>query len=439
MPSDFSRRDFLKWMSAGAGAAATGGAVWLAGRNQPPPATATAAASPRSSAPDGSARPGLRSSAPMTAGDPAGRVLVVIELSGGNDGLSTLVPYGLPGYYDLRSATAVAESDLVVLDDEVGLHGALGRLAARGVAVVQGVGSWSPDGSHFEMMRRWWSGDNDGTAGYPTGFLGRLADAVGDPAAPAVALTIGSGNHPALISASAPTLALPNASASGYLVGADPEDVMRATFQGSLARFVETDADGWLGRVRRVGRQTISFADRIDGIAEPTEGDELEYPGSNLGQALRLTAALVAADTGVRIVHVPMGADFDTHENHAGRHPTLLGDLDAAVDVFLGDLERRGLADRVLVMTTSEFGRRARDNGSGGLDHGTASMAMLLGPVNAGRYGAHPSLTELDGDDNLVATVGLDSYYATVAEGWFGVPAGELFASPPEVLGGLFG
>ncbi len=89
-------------------------------------------------------------------------------------------------------------------------------------------------------------------------------------------------------------------------------------------------------------------------------------------------------------------------------------------------------------MTTSEFGRRARDNGSSGLDHGAASVAMLIGPVSAGRHGEPPSLTQLDESDNLVATVGLDSYYATVAEGWFGVPASELFTTVPEVLGGIF-
>jgi uncharacterized protein (DUF1501 family) len=151
-----------------------------------------------------------------------------------------------------------------------------------------------------------------------------------------------------------------------------------------------------------------------------------------------MAARLLAADYGTRIVHVPMRSDFDTHEDHVSRHASLMDELAAALDAFHRDLDRLGISDRVLVMTTSEFGRRAGDNGSGGLDHGTASVALVTGPVTPGRYGQPPSLTELDENDNLVATVGFDSYYGSIAEGWFGVPAGDLFDTTPERLD-LFG
>jgi uncharacterized protein (DUF1501 family) len=150
-----------------------------------------------------------------------------------------------------------------------------------------------------------------------------------------------------------------------------------------------------------------------------------------------MAAALVGEDNGVRIVHVPAGGDFDTHEAHLDRHHALLDDLDAGLDAFLADLHRRGIDDRVLVMTTSEFGRRARDNGSDGLDHGAASTMLLAGAVSSGLFGEAPSLTRLDEDDNLVATAGLDSYFGTIAERWLGVPASELFTPAPELIHGL--
>lgn len=441
MTDHFTRRDFLRWASAGAGAAAVGGVVWNArsANDIPSAGTGSPPGDGREDADPPSRLRSGRAASPTEGTDH--RTLVVIELSGGNDGLSTLVPHGVPGYYDLRTTTAVTADELLGFDDETGLHPSLARIGARGLAVVQGVGSWRPDGSHFEMMRRWWAGDNEGTAGHTTGFLGRLADAVGDPAAPAVALTIGSANHPALISRRVSTLALPSADATGYLVGAGPDDILQSSFQRALQAFgaAPVDDGSVLGRLRRVGQRTIAFAEAIDGLADGEEdADAVEYPGSTLGEGLRLAADLVAADNGVRIIHVPMGADFDTHDDHLGRCAALLDEFDAAVDAFLTDLDRRGLAGSVLVMTTSEFGRRARDNGSSGLDHGTASMAMLLGPVGTGRFGAMPSLLDLDDDDNLVATVGLDSYYATVAEGWFGVPASEVLSGRPEILAGIF-
>ncbi len=113
-------------------------------------------------------------------------------------------------------------------------------------------------------------------------------------------------------------------------------------------------------------------------------------------------------------------------------------ELDLAVDAFLADLTHRGMARSVVVMTTSEFGRRPSDNGSAGLDHGAASVALLAGAVHPGLYGQYPSLKHLDADDNLAASVRLEDYYATVAEGWLGVPAREVLPGSPRPLHGLF-
>lgn len=447
-----SRRELLKWASAGAGAAAVGIGTYAAGRGGAPSSSgvlATASDGTLTPAPSGRRAPSPEAAAPMTSldappvsvgaptDDRGQRLLVVVEMAGGNDGMSMMVPYGDGAYYDLRRYTSIAPADVLALDDRVGFHPALTSLHARGAAVVQGVGSFDSDGSHFEMLARWWAGTPSSGGGRDSGFLGRLADAIGDPSAPAVALSVGSGATPAIASRSVGTLAIPGANAAGYLAGAGDDDPFRRLFQEGFAAFgTGTPMFELDERIRRLKTQSASFAAVLNELADE-EGDG-GYPSSDLGQGLRLAAQLFGGDQGVRIVHVPMHQDFDTHDDHNGRYPGLMQDFDTSVQAFLDDLAARGLSDRVLLMTTSEFGRTARDNDSGGLDHGTASHALLVGPVNAGRFGEHPSLTDLDDNGNLRATVGLDQYYATVAEGWFGVPASEVLDTGATAIPGIF-
>jgi uncharacterized protein (DUF1501 family) len=442
MSDPISRRELLKWFSAGAGAAAVGGATWYTGRTDPPSTAPTPVAT---NAPAPAVRPPVTTAAAAMAAPPAPpavpdlaqRLLVVVEMGGGNDGMSTLVPYGLGGYYDLRPNTALGGDSVLALDGEVGFHADLARTFARGAAVLQGVGVPDSDGSHFEMMARWWAGAMDSGSSFDTGFLGRLADAIGDPAAPAVALSVGSGSHPALVSRTVGTLSIPNADSSWYITGAGEEDWLRMMFQQGFTRFGQAASSGGVeGWKRGLMSQSVAFAELLDGVGEEDE-EAGAYPESDLGRGLRLAARLFTGDIGLRIVHVPMNLDFDTHDDHNGRYPALMQDFDASVDAFFADLEARGLADRVLLATTSEFGRTARDNASYGLDHGTASNMLLMGPVVAGRHGEHPSLDTLDDNGNLVPTVGLDQYYATIAEHWFGVPASEVLAGSPAPVAGI--
>jgi uncharacterized protein (DUF1501 family) len=454
MSEHFSRRDMLKWMSAGAGAAAVSGGFLLTGRSDS--SSGVARSAPRDNVvpeepggtdaapPDSGPAPTLAPiEAPVANSDPSSRMLVVVEMNGGNDGLSTFVPYGMGNYYDLRQDTAIAQGDVLQIDSELGLHPNLRALHARGMAIVEGVGSFQPDESHFAMSDRWWAGDVRGTAEYDTGIWGRLADVIGDGSAPAVAMSIGAGAHPSLVSRSAGTLSLTDPWAAWTLAGADEGDVMRYAFQSAMAAYGKGPLDGAFGRARATGGLATKFAERLillpgddeDGDGVPDSG--IAYPGSELGNRLRFTANLLGAGQGVRIVHLSVGG-FDTHENHNAEHGALMTDINDSIEAFLQDLERLGLSDRVLVMTTSEFGRRPKPNDSAGLDHGTASSMALFGPVNRGRFGQHHSLTDFAEDDNFIATVGFDSYYATVAEGWFGVPPSELFNQPVETLDGIF-
>lgn len=433
-PTPISRRDFLRLAGIG------GAGAWLTGCSLDPgggrAARVTDTTVPsRAVAPPVPAAASAAGPVPTVAatGDLSARRLVVVELGGGNDGLSTLVPRGLPGFGDLRTNVVFGEDVLVGIDDLYARHVNLGRLADRGLAFVPGLGTANPDGSHFEMLARWWSGSPRGQVPGGAGFFGRLCDVIGDPAAPAVGVSIGSGDHPALRTQKVTTLSLPDANAAGYLVGADPGDTIRVAFQDAYAAMVGASGEEWLDTARFSGRDALAMGHVLNDLDATGEG----YTGSDLSNGLSLAAQLFTADVGVRVVYVQANLNFDTHDDHLGVWPGNIDVVDSSIDAFLSDLGRRGLGDQVLVMTISEFGRTARDNGSGGLDHGTAGVALLAGPVAPGVYGEHPSLTDFDDNGDLIATMDFDRYYATVAERWLGVPAAEVLDGNPELIEGL--
>ena len=368
-----------------------------------------------------------------TAAAARDRVLIVIEMAGGNDGLTTVVPYGVGSYYDHRKATAIAADKVLRLDGTYGLHPALKRIHQRGVAVIQGVGTGDPDLSHFEMLRRLWAGQSNGNSTSTNGFFGRLCDEIGEPDAPAVGLSLGVGPTPTLVSERRLTASLDFQNPAAPLP--DDSDVA-AVWKAGYAAMSHPDR---VDTIAMLGaRKGIMGAIRMEDLVGriPTPGGS--YPKTDLGAQLQFAARLIAARAGIRVLHVPVNADFDTHENHVSKAATNLGMVDAALGAFWDDLDARRLSSSALVMTTSEFGRRVDDNGSGGLDHGAASVALLSGPVNPGFYGAVPSLDKLDGDGNLKASLRFEDYFGTVAEGWFGVPAKSVLPNSPSVLPGIF-
>jgi uncharacterized protein (DUF1501 family) len=403
MPQHISRRDFL----ALAGMAGVAGAIGL---SRP-----TAAAVPRTAS---------------AIGDVSSRVLVVVELAGGNDGLSMAPPADAERLAQWRPNTFPALDTLLPADGDVVLHPALTRLQHRPITVVDGLGTPAPDGSHFEMLRRWWAGDADGTAGQATGFLGRLCDAL-DAGAPVTGLSVGGGSTPALVAERAGTLGLPD---PGWLWWLGPDDDVGdwvVGFRQGLGAMAEPDPSD--GPTLTLARRGIAGALPV-GAMVASLGEGPEYPGTGVASKLAIAAQVIAADVGVRVVHVLMDSDFDTHEGHLDRHAGLMAELDEALDAFLADVDGRGLASRVLVATTSEFGRRPEENGSGGLDHGTASTALLLGPVAAARVGEPADLDIVDDDGNFVAPTSMDRYYATLAERWFEIPAADVLPGRPEPL-----
>ena len=402
-----SRRQLLGLLGAGSALAATGG--FAATRDGGPPGVALPAAD--------SPLPVARPVAATT--EMAQRRLVVVELNGGNDGLSTVVPTRDGALRMLRPDLMRPAEELASFTDSHALHPGLAGLRDRGLAVLDGIGTPSPDGSHFEMETRWWRGDPTGDGRTHTGFLGRVCDEL-DVGAPVTGVSIGSGASPALLGEKATTIALPDPSAGWFLE--EREEWFVNLRRGLESMGVLGDAESpRVIAARRGVDDALAFAEVLGTIDEE---DQRGFPETDLGWRLRTVSALLDADIGVRVAHVPFGG-FDTHDGQMYQHDDLMNDLGASLAALRDDLADRGIDDRTLIVTTSEFGRRPEQN-DGGTDHGTAGPALLCGPVTTGHHGEAPRVDRLDDDGNLVATTMLDDYYATLAEGWFGIPTSDV-------------
>jgi uncharacterized protein (DUF1501 family) len=436
-----NRREFLKYGAVGAGGAAAARVVpsLLDGGGEQATSPSTAMPSASSMAPSTAAKAsGTKStaSAAKSVAKNSDRVLVVIDLAGGNDGLNTVVPINDSAYRTLRTAVALPEKDLHPLGQDYAAHPSLGRLAKRGLAVVAGVGVANPDGSHFEMSRRWAMGDLDGKGATTTGFFGRLADVIGSKDAPAVALGLGSGYSPALVSAWAPSINLRSLQ-SAEMFRPNRDDANLTAFQTAYRRMATTTVKPGDTGPRADAANGMTLALRTAGLVTADGGEDNDgLPGSELGRSLASALRLISQPSlGLRIIHITHDG-FDTHSSAIDQHAQRLNEFDEAVDAFLDATEAKGLGDRVLVATTSEFGRRAKDNGSNGLDHGAASVALLAGPVNPGVHGEYSSLTKLDNDDNLIAKVSMGDYFATLST-WLGVNADEVLGTGRTAVSGV--
>lgn len=391
-----SRRRFLAGAGLAAGAVVAGHAVEVWGR----PLAAGAATADAATA-------------------TTGRTLVVVELAGGNDALGTVVPHADAAYRRLRPTLAV--DDTIDLDGSVGLHPALVGLADRfragRVAIVEGVGDPDHDLSHFASLATWWSA-RPGSAG-TTGWLGRYLDATVGFDDPLAGVVIGPGPSPALLGERSFATSIADA---GGLAPRTP-----AWLTGGEDLLDAWAAMGWAGADRaslegRV-RQAVALTDEARADLGRALGDRVPVDDPALGtraygsgsavESFDLATALVTAPRPPRVVYLTGLGDYDTHQGQAQRHAALMTDLDAGLTRFLGAIDAAGVADDVLVMTVSEFGRRAQENGSG-TDHGAAGTHLVIGTrVAGGRYGRPTSLTELDGRGNLPVAVDFRELYAT--------------------------
>jgi len=363
----------------------------------------------------------------------ADRTLVLVEMGGGNDALSMVVPHGNDAYFDLRRDLAV--TDAIDLDGEIGLHPSLATVADRwqrdDLAVVEGIGYPNPDLSHFASMSTWWTG-TPGRLG--AGWLGRYLDATVGAENPLAGIVVGPGPSPALSGERSFVVSIQDESGLRPTIPPwiDEADELMAMWAGFAASPI--DSPGLFGQVTSAIEQTVGAADRLDGVLGGTSPD-VGRAQRSFADDMALAARLAVSDISPRVVLVHGFGDFDTHEGQTARHSTLMAELDEGIRTFFDVVETEGAANDVILATTSEFGRRAASNGSG-TDHGTAAAHLVLGSrVRGGRYGASPDLDALDAAGNLVHTVDYRSYYASLLDEWLEVGHEDILNGSFEVLG----
>ena len=356
------------------------------------------------------------------------RILVVVELSGGNDGLNTVVPYGDDEYYRVRPNLGVRPADVIPLADGYGLHPSMTgfeRLYKEGMlGVVHGCGYDNPSLSHFSSMGFWHTGVPNG--GEPLGWLGRLADGVYDHDAQGnMIVNIGTRQSLAVQARHHQPLVFNNP--RGFRrVGSEVEkeaiERLRPKAPDNPAlEFLASTAENAVESAQFVREASAAYRTPVD------------YGIGGLSPQLRQVAALVHAGMPTRLYYVAyQGNSFDTHVHQADPHSRLLAYTADAIRGFMDDLKRIGRAGDVAMMVFTEFGRRVEENASLGTDHGTATPMFVIGSgVAGGLHGRHPSLTDLD-DGNLKMTTDFRRVYASMIEGWLG------FDDSASILKGSF-
>lgn len=357
------------------------------------------------------------------------KILVVLQLSGGNDGLSSVIPFRNDDYARSRSATRIATGEVLRLDDEIGLHPNLKGIhelqGQRALAVIQGVGYPNPNRSHFQSMDIWHLGVNS-TRPLNHGWLGRYCDQTyRAPRDPMLAVAVGSAQAP---------LALQGKEYTGVSLQR-PESFRSFADRSGNRRLGQSyrnlhqqaaTSGGPSGNFQFLARTAVAAnatSDNILKLSQQRTGG-VSFPQSQLGNSLRTVANLIAGGLSSRIYYVFQGG-YDTHAGQKNRHNQLMTELSNAVAAFQKDLVQQGNAPRVLTLAFSEFGRRLRENGSQGTDHGAAGPMFLFGPgVKPGVHGRHPSLAAADLDNgDLKHAIDFRSVYATVLEKWLGTPS----------------
>ena len=354
------------------------------------------------------------------------RVLVMIQLGGGNDGLQTVIPISDGKFRDLRPTLGKEADSALRLDNSWGLHQSLKGIKSLyddgKVAVIQGVGYPKPSFSHFDSIRVWETGDP--TRKQQNGWLGKTIEKNYDSAGhPLIGCATGTTSVPGALRDLQATLTVINDQSSFKFQGnSDNVDKVMGTLYTGTPGIYGALFDTAMSTVRDTVAQLKTSAAKYVPKGNYSDNQKLVFSSKNqLAAALQLAAELIVTGTGVKVLHVTLGG-FDTHYTESARHAALMGYLDSAVSAFHADLTAYGMADRVMIATWSEFGRRPQENASGGTDHGTAAPVIIIGdPVKGGLYGQGPSLSKLDTSQNVSYTVDFRSVYQEILASHLGV------------------
>lgn len=362
------------------------------------------------------------------------RTLVVIQLMGGNDGINTVVPYGQQAYYDNRPTLGLGSSELLPIDGDVALNsqmsGIMSLYNSNRVGIVQGVSYPSPNLSHFEATAIMESAAPD--MPFTTGWLGRYMDVANTLESPVRALNVNALAPQALTGVSSQPISVDNIAQFNvkplFKSDTKTESIIQEINQTTCSACEEYNA--LVNQFMASGLDALS-ASALISQAAGTYNAQVQYPDNDFANRLKLAASVVTSNLNPKIVYVTLGG-FDTHATQKATQNTLLKQLSDGLTAFFNDLSAQGRANDTLIMTFSEFGRRVKENGSHGTDHGTAQPQFLIGgKVSPGLYGTYPSLSSLDPNGNLDFNVDFRQTYASVLEDWFGI-------DQTEVLDGTF-
>ena len=363
------------------------------------------------------------------AGNGKPPVLVVFQLTGGNDYFNTVIPYTDGNYYDNRPTLQVAEDKVLKLDDKIGLHPTMGPikdLYDKGmVAIVHGVGYENSPRSHFRSMDIWHTCEPDKVG--TEGWLGRAIREI-DPKSenPVTCVNIGQGLPRALVAPGVSVASVADLSTYGLLTSIeeqDQRDKMLERFANMYGQAIGTGPV--MEYIGQTGLDALKGADILK-IAPDRYSSSVEYASAAISKNLRDVAMIHEADLGTRIFYTQLGS-FDTHAAQASSHPKLWNDASIAISDFFDDLKENDADDNVVMFLFSEFGRRVRDNGSG-TDHGAAGVTFVIGPnVKGGQYSVYPETNSAalqQGD--LVPNQDFRGVYSTILEDWMGMDAAPI-------------
>ena len=361
-------------------------------------------------------------------------VLVVLQLTGGNDYFNTVIPYTDSNYYDARRTLQISEDRMLKIDGELAFHPAMGPIKdmyEKGtVAIIHGVGYENSPRSHFRSMDIWHTCEPDKVGN--EGWLGRALGDI-DPSGdnPVTGINIGQGLPRALVAPGVSVASLADLTTYGLLSSIEQQeqrDKMLERFANMYGPAVGTGpVMEYLGQT---GLDALKGADILK-VAPGRYSSSIEYGANNIAKSLRDVAMIHEADLGARVFYTQHGS-FDTHAAQAGTHAQLWTEVSGAIADFWDDLREHDADDNVIMLLFSEFGRRVRDNGSG-TDHGAAGVSFVIGPkVEGGMYSEYPETRpEALQQGDLVPNLDFRGVYSTVLEKWMGL-------DPVPIVNGQF-
>jgi uncharacterized protein (DUF1501 family) len=375
--------------------------------------------------------------ATSTLQNASNKTLVVVQLMGGNDGLNTVIPYGQPAYLQNRPTIGIQSQDVLPIDGEIGLNSEMRTLmdlyTSNRVAIIQGVSYPSPNLSHFEATAIWESAAPE--MPFSNGWLGRYMDVANQLETSATAVSVGDLVPQTLTGVTSQPIAF--SSASGFKIA--PLTRTDTKSQGVFQQLNETacnacgEYNALVNQMMQSGLDAMSASAVIQAAAN-SYTPQVTYPTDDFSTRLKLAAGVIVSSLNPKIVYVTLGG-FDTHGDQRPTQDPLLRQFSDGVSAFYNDLAAQGRANDTLIMTFSEFGRRVKENGSKGTDHGTSlPQFMIGGSISPGLYGTYPSLTDLDPNGNLNWNIDFRQSYATVLEDWFGIQQTEVLDSTYETL-----